>query len=156
MLGPEQSGADAPAHRTRMSGPSGADAPAHRALGAPGTSGQIWVQLSSSMGASVVAALVTTPFDVVKTRMQMSRSQPGVGSAGKGSRCILQSLSPGVDRSVLRACCLLHPESGLLCSSGALAVNAAVEKLQGEHAHPRRHHCLLRFGHVGLSIYDRV
>jgi len=108
------------------------------------------------MGASVVAALVTTPFDVVKTRMQMSRSQPGVGSAGKGSRCILQSLSPGVDRSVLRACCLLHPESGLLCSSGALAVNAAVEKLQGEHAHPRRHHCLLRFGHVGLSIYDRV
>ena len=127
MLGPEQSGADAPAHRTRMSGPSGADAPAHRALGAPGTSGQIWVQLSSAMGASVVAALVTTPFDVVKTRMQMSRSQPGAGSTGKRSRCMLQSLNPGVDRSVLRACCLLHPESGLLCSGGALAVNAAVE-----------------------------
>eukprot|EP00802_Teleaulax_amphioxeia_P015293 Tamp_15380.p1 GENE.Tamp_15380~~Tamp_15380.p1 ORF type:complete len:392 (+),score=70.41 Tamp_15380:212-1387(+) len=121
--------ADAPAHRRAQGAadrPTGVAGGAARAPGA-GAGGQVWVQLSSAMGSSVVAALVTTPFDVVKTRMQVSPppgSQPGLGGSG---RCLLQTLNPGVDRSLMRACCVLHPGSGLLCGGTAGAVSAAVE-----------------------------
>lgn len=94
------------AHRPQPKTPSVRAA----ATAAPGTSTQVWVQLSSGMGSSVVAALATTPFDVVKTRMQVSN----VHISTPQSQCMLPCLA-GVDRSVLRACCILHPESGLVC-----------------------------------------
>lgn len=98
-------------------------APAHRPQGSDDKGpGQIWVQLSSGIGASVMTALATNPFDVVKTRMQVSGSH-----ISTPVRCML----PGrmtVDSSVLRACCILHPESGLLCV-GAGGVSASAMRL---------------------------
>jgi solute carrier family 25 protein 39/40 len=133
-------GNDAPAHR-----PQQQDADARRLalrapstgktelLAQPGPGSQVWVQLWSGIGSSVVAALATTPFDVVKTRMQVA---PNVSIPPRS--CVLPAggLS-GVDKSVLRACCILHPQSGLVCveagAAGALhahahAVRATVQR----------------------------
>jgi len=101
-----------------------ADADGHRrVLGSvpPGRGGQVGVQLISGVGSSVVAALATTPFDVIKTRMQTR----GALSVPAPSQCVLQTGLLGVDQSVLRACCILHPESGLVCLGGARGGAAA-------------------------------
>lgn len=125
--GSAMSGEDAPAHRPQQAADS-----RRLALRAPGTTeilsqsgpgSQVWVQLWSGIGSSVVAALATTPFDVVKTRMQVA---PDV-NIPRG--CVLPAAGlSGVDKSVLRACCILHPQSGLVCmeagTTGALHANA--------------------------------
>ena len=105
---------DAPAHRPHPHADTdGRRLPGARASAAselPQSAGpRVWVQLWAGMGSSVMAALATTPFDVVKTRMQVSHG----GAVPSG--CALPAGLPGVDKTVLRACCILHPESGLIC-----------------------------------------
>ena len=80
---------------------------------------QVWVQLWAGVGSSVMAALATTPFDVVKTRMQVSH-----GRASVPSGCVLPAGLSGVDKTVLRACCILNPEAGLVCvGAGAQGIH---------------------------------
>ena len=103
--------------------------------------GQIWVQLSSGMAASVVAAVVTTPFDVVKTRMQVSQGQPSTPGA---TRCVLQSglknINHSVGASVLRSCCILHPDSGgLVCNTSGTHASALYASSAAHDVHVPAH-----------------
>ena len=119
--------------RPRPVGVGGAATPLERS--SSGNEGRkLWVQLSSGVGSSVVAALATTPFDVVKTRMQVCSA-----TAPAASTCLRAGLNGGdrsVGSSVLRACCILHPESGGLCAAvggagrgAALLSSAAADAL---------------------------
>ena len=127
MSSSDPRGVDSPTTAGKEAAPSrrppDADTDGHqRALGSvpPGRGGQVNVQLISGVGSSVVAALATTPFDVIKTRMQTRSVLRGP------SQCMLQAGL--VDQSFLRACCILHPESGLVClggTGGGVAAGAA-------------------------------